>query len=154
MALIGNLPELLLLPVLAAICRQDLHERRIANGAVMLVLALGGVDLVASASDPATIAARAALMGALFVPLAALWHLGAIGGGDVKLMTAAMIWIAPDNAVTFLFITTATGAVMGIAMLLQRQYWHGKSTGDSAQVPYAIAICVGLVVTLLTGHCE
>jgi prepilin peptidase CpaA len=93
-----------------------------------------------------------------------------IGGGDAKLLAAAMLWLGWPAAGFFLLITAVAGGVLSVALLNLRADWLRswlpagpawverlrESGGD---VPYGVAIAVGaliafpqtVVVTALTG---
>lgn len=92
-----------LLPLAAWITWDDWHHRIIRNGTV-LVCALVFVLLAVLTLPAAEMAVRLAA-GAVAAGLCAgLWHLGRMGGGDVKLAAALVPFVAPDHW-AFAFVT-------------------------------------------------
>jgi prepilin peptidase CpaA len=75
---------------------------------------------------------------------------GWIGGGDAKLLAAAMLWLGFEHAVQYVFLVSLLGGVLAAAILAYRnlvpplwlasQHWamrrHDRKTG----VPYGIAL--------------
>jgi len=86
-----------------------------------------------------------------------------LGGGDVKLLAAATLWVPPDIINLFFLIVTVSGAALGFAFLLQR---FGNRPQEEATVaaststttiadrlkrktPYGVAIGIGCGVVAL-----
>jgi prepilin peptidase CpaA len=87
----------------------------------------------------------------------ALFALGVLGGGDVKVIAAASVWTGTAALSPFAFWTTAAGGVLALAMLLARRSMKPADTRpaflnrllDPAKgIPYAVAIAVGAIVSL------
>jgi prepilin peptidase CpaA len=79
-------------------------------------------------------------MGA-FVTLAALFALGIIGGGDVKLLAALALWFDPSSFLKLIVIMALAGGVIslvfgGIHVLRQK----GDKMKTKVMVPYGLAI--------------
>ncbi len=117
-----------------------------------------------------SIALVLAFFGAAFVsamPLQSVWgHLGCgllalvitmvmfaqgwLGGGDAKLLSATVLWIGPDDLVTYLIAVTLLGGVLAIAILayrtmimpswLIRQDWALRLHQQGSGIPYGIAL--------------
>jgi prepilin peptidase CpaA len=110
---------LIVLLVWAAI--EDVCARRIANW-LSLSLLIAGV--VSAAMGTNTIGLSASLGGAvvgLAIPLV-LFALGALGGGDVKLLAAVGAWIGPMRAVEVF----AASAVIGLIIVVVQALMQGK----------------------------
>jgi prepilin peptidase CpaA len=67
-----------------------------------------------------------------------------MGGGDVKLLAALALWIAPLAFVRLLMIMALVGGVLTLAF----GAWHvARRRRDRLAIPYGIAIaCAGLWV--------
>lgn len=109
------LPLLILMSVAAVI---DWRSRRLPNW-LNLVILVAGVGL--SAQGATGIGLGAALAGAAigFVLLFPAFALGALGGGDVKLLTAVGAWTGPLGVLIVLVLTTVLGAVLSVAQAAQ-----------------------------------
>ena len=85
---------------------------------------------------------------------------GWMGGGDVKFMSAASLWVGPGLILQFLFNLALIGALVAILILLTRKYadlWRGVAAkmnviafiielADARKVPYGIPIgCAALL---------
>ena len=123
----------------------DLKSRRISNS-LNAVIALGAplFWLASGLSLWPEIALQIALALGTFSILVVLFAIRAMGGGDVKLLTALALWIAPA---LFLKLIVAT-ALLGGLLTLALGIWHvmGRRK-DRLMVPYGVAIaCAGLWV--------
>lgn len=153
----------------------DVGTRRIPNFitvgglAVALVLRLstGGVDALVGG-----------LLGALLAFLVAfpLFMLKGMGGGDVKLLTAAGAFLGPYSTFVALLATALVGGLLAIVVSFRRKRLGSSLTGtvtvvkglalkaisggevdavptletrDAVTVPYGVAIAVGAVIGLL-----
>lgn len=74
---------------------------------------------------------------AAFAVLAGLFALRAMGGGDVKLLTALALWIEPGWFLKLLVVMALVGGVLTIVM----GAWHvARRQRDRLQIPYGVAI--------------
>ena len=85
---------------------------------------------------------------------------GWIGGGDVKLMTAVMLWIGPQAATSYVIVMAVLGAVLALTLLALRRYsnvyrawapnnWLVNRMVDMAEAgycPYGVAIGIAALV--------
>jgi prepilin peptidase CpaA len=77
----------------------------------------------------------------LFVVFFAMFCLGGMGGGDVKMGTAIALWFSPLATLYFAVITSLAGAVVSIAAWI---YHHKiKRAEGKTEVPYGVAIALG-----------
>ena len=79
---------------------------------------------------------------AAFAVLAGLFALGAMGGGDVKLLTALALWVQPAWFVKLLVVMALLGGVLTI-VLAALHMLRGRK--ERLAIPYGVAIaCAGL----------
>src|SRR5262245_51055405 len=99
--------------------RQDLRMRRIADGLALAVAgsyvlwALSGLALATLTASALAFALLAAA--GLFGAGACAFALGAMGGGDVKLLAAAGLFAGPGLMADFLLVTAVVSGVLAIA---------------------------------------
>lgn len=118
----------------------DLKSRRIANwlnGAIAL-----GAPLFWFASGMAfwpDVAIQVGLALATFAALSILFALRAMGGGDVKLLTALALWIQPMIFLKLLVMMALLGGVLTIGFGM----WHvARRQKDKLAIPYGVAIAL------------
>nr|WP_232844162.1 prepilin peptidase [Allopontixanthobacter sediminis] len=72
-----------------------------------------------------------------FAILAGLFALGAMGGGDVKLLTALALWVKPEWFLEMVIIMALLGGILTIVM----GAWHiARRQRDRLAIPYGVAI--------------
>jgi len=147
---------------LVAAALHDVASRTIPS-AFSLAVGLAGVALRLHAGDLAPALAAAALVFALAM---FAWRLGALGGGDVKLLAAAAL-LPPPSLVPDLLVTVALcGGLLALLVLalrplapraagprprsllartLRAEAWRLRRRGP---LPYAVAIAGGALLTL------
>jgi prepilin peptidase CpaA len=116
----------------------DLRTRQIGNwltGAVALAAPLfwwaSGLTLWPG------IALQVGVALAAFAVLAALFAMRAMGGGDVKLLTALALWIEPLWFVRLLVIMALIGGLLTVVL----GAWHiTRRRKDRLAIPYGVAI--------------
>jgi prepilin peptidase CpaA len=120
----------------AAVC--DWRSRTIPNGlnAGIALLAIpfwwvSGLDLWPD------IALQVGIAAAVFALFIAAYALGAMGGGDVKMIGAVALWLPPMAVLQLLVIMSIAGGVLTLAMVIP--HWIRKTT-DQPEIPYGIAI--------------
>ena len=153
--------------ILAVIAYGDLRTRRIPNGWCIAIAALGLIRIILtdeSASAGYTLGIAAATFSVTFL----LFWYGAIGGGDAKLITAMTLLIGHQNLLTFFFLTSLCGGVLGLAALARdklgpelarlRFASNGRLLREgvppapvTSTVPYGLAIAAAGVITLITA---
>lgn len=140
---------------LAAAAGSDLKFRIIPNRLVLLVAAIGLAIGLTSWPSLLWISAGAAIF--LFCALGLLAHFNWLGGGDVKLITAASLLARPDHIIALLLAIALAGGLLSLIYLAA--YWMLEyktampkriSPGDAYHrpladsVPYGIAILGGV----------
>lgn len=123
----------------------DLRSRTIANW-LNAAVALGA-PLFWWASGLALwpdVALQVGVAAASFALLAGLFALGAMGGGDVKLLTALALWVPPALFLQLLVVMALVGGLLTIVM----GGWHvARRRRERLAIPYGLAIaCAGLWV--------
>ncbi|HEY0283460.1 MAG TPA: prepilin peptidase [Rhizomicrobium sp.] len=89
----------------------------------------------------------------------ALFALGFIGGGDVKLFAAIALWLGFDlDLMNYMLIAALLGGALTVALLLlrrvplparlARQPWLLRLQDDHAGVPYGVALAAGAFLIL------
>jgi prepilin peptidase CpaA len=125
---------------------QDVRTREIANWKNAAVAILAPVWWLAIGLDPwpgmAVQLAVGALVFALFVGAFAM---GQMGGGDVKLVGALSLWLAPLHLLDMLLAMAVIGGALTLAMLVE----HRLRRCDAAiEVPYGVAIAIAGLLAL------
>ena len=119
----------------------DIRSRQIANwlnGAIAL-----GAPLFWWASGLSLwpgVAIQFGIAAATLVVLAVLFAMRAMGGGDVKLLTALALWIPPAQYLNLLLVMALVGGVLTIVV----GSWHiARRQRDRIAIPYGVAIACG-----------
>ncbi len=73
------------------------------------------------------------------IVFALVFALGAMGGGDVKLIGALALWIAPWDFVNFLLIMSILGGVLTLVMAIRHRMLKAETP---LEVPYGVAIAL------------
>src|SRR3546814_6140491 len=73
----------------------------------------------------------------VFLLVAGLFAVGAMGGGDVKMIGAVMLWIPLPLFLPMLMIMAIGGGILSAAMLIHMKL---RPSDKVAEVPYGVAI--------------
>lgn len=128
----------------------DLKSRRIANW-LNLAIAVGApvfwwANGLAIWPD---MAIQLGLAVATFAVLSVLFALKAMGGGDVKLLTALALWIQPQPYLQLLIMM----ALLGGVLTLMFGAWHVmRRQKDRIAIPYGVAIALAGLWTIGTVY--
>jgi prepilin peptidase CpaA len=76
----------------------------------------------------------------VFALFAIAFALGAMGGGDVKLVGALALWLPFQAVVLLLFIMSVAGGVLTLAMFLRHKLARNQG---QLEIPYGVAIAFG-----------
>jgi len=144
----GLLAALAIALVIAA--STDLKSRRIANWLNLSIAAGAPVFWWASGlSLWPDIAIQLGLAFATFAVLSVLFALKAMGGGDVKLLTALALWIAPQPYLQLLIMMALLGGVLTLAF----GAWHVmRRQKDRIAIPYGVAIALAGLWVIGTAY--
>lgn len=136
-------PLALLGPMLAVATVTDLRSRLISNKLNAAIALFSPVSWVVLGLDLSQIGIVLALAAGIFLYFALLFRVGQMGGGDVKLGAALVLWFRPDEVVMYLLATAVAGGVVTLATLV----WHrrGKRPG-SPETPYGLALVAGALL--------
>jgi len=161
-------PELIFVAavlVYAVAAAQDLRQRRISNLLCVAILILG----LARWIMPMQLDAGAWALGtgaAVFVVGTIFFHLGWLGGGDVKLLAASVVLLGVSGTPDFLVLMSILGGVLALVVLMHdrlRRLVKAARQGDAAaaedgsaqrkiQLPYGVAIAIAAPVILFLQH--
>ncbi|WP_299970833.1 prepilin peptidase [uncultured Roseobacter sp.] len=143
-----------------AIAWSDMRHRRIPNRFILLLILGAPLLLIGGQMTPKTMAASFALALCLFFVGSQLFARGWIGGGDVKLICALVLWFPPGPALWFVYLALLFGGVLALIVLVLRlAARRGLVTIGSAQrrlleetlcVPYGVSICAAAAVSFIT----
>jgi prepilin peptidase CpaA len=154
-----------MLALLLAAAWRDVITRTIPDTISVLLLAAGGFGQFHNGVLAIAASAVTALL--LFALLFVLFTRGLLGGGDVKLLTALAVGLAPYDCYRLVVATALSGGLLAIGYLLlsrlkRRQYtitrrslfhrilaverWRIRRHGP---LPYAVAIAAGGAFVLL-----
>ena len=129
--------------VFAAAAVVDGRSRRIPNPLPAGLALLGILRIAVGLASGAGVAAAAldlAAATAVFVVGAVAFRFRLLGGGDVKLIAAAALWLGAAALGPFLLATALAGGALAVGFLLAR---HARREGLAAGLPYGIAIAAG-----------
>lgn len=100
--------------VLLLLAYRDLSQRRLPNVWTGVYVALFLVYAWISGMGWTQVGWHAAIGLIAIALMVVLFVLGVMGGGDVKLWGALMLWVGPQGAVTALVIATLCGSLVGV----------------------------------------
>jgi prepilin peptidase CpaA len=131
----------LLSALLLAACWCDLKSRNIPNGLNLAIALLAvpfwwsiGLDFWPDAALQVGIALL------VFLAFAITFAIGAMGGGDVKLVAAIALWLPWQAVIMLLFIMSVAGGVLTLAMYARHKL--ARKAGQ-LEIPYGVAIAFG-----------
>jgi prepilin peptidase CpaA len=115
----------------------DLRRRQIDNWLNAGIALCAPAFWLASGLSLADIGYQLAVAAAAFTGLAGLFALRAMGGGDVKLLTALALWVSPAWFMRLLIVMSIVGGLLTIIFAV----WHvtRRQPGKIA-IPYGVAI--------------
>jgi prepilin peptidase CpaA len=131
---------------------QDLRTLRIANRVSLATVAAFSLWAAAGVAlgrmSAATVAISIACSLVVFVIAASGFAAGVVGGGDVKLLSAASLFAGPAHLIDFLIVTAMVGGVLGLAFVAGVPIGPAAPAGDGTararrSLPYGPAIAAG-----------
>jgi len=148
---------LAVLPALAIVAGlTDLTSMKIPNWiSGLLILGFFPAALLVGLA-PMTMAIHVAVAVAALLIGMGLFALRLLGGGDVKLMAAACLWLGVSGAGVFVLSTAAIGGLFCLILILARKWlrpylaggsgWLGRLMEPRGDIPYGVAIAAGVLV--------
>ena len=119
----------------------DLRSRTIPNGLnlaiALLALPFWWASGLALWPDAALQAGVAALV---FGAFAGAFALGAMGGGDVKLIAGVALWLPWQAVLALLVLMSRAGGALTLAMLIRKRLARHEA---KLEIPYGVAIAFG-----------
>lgn len=144
--------------VMGAAAFADMRRLTIPN-LLPLLLCASWPLYVAGASSLYGAAGALACATAVFAGGAVLFARGWLGGGDVKLLTAATLWAGVAGTPALLLLTGLLGGVLALVLLLaaglrSRLGRPDAPAGRSAEipVPYGVAIAAAALIVVFSSH--
>lgn len=130
----------LAIALLAAIFT-DARHREIPNMLTLAVALSAPLYWFAAGLDPwPEMALRLAQGGIIFALFLAFFALGAMGGGDVKLIAALALWFDWLVLIKLLFLMSLAGGLLSAAMWINHRRQDSKK---QLEIPYGLAIAFG-----------
>ena len=135
---------------LAIAATTDFLRRKIYNWLVLMIVVLAPVWWWVAGLEPwPEMAIQLGMAVATFAVGAGLFALGAMGGGDVKLISALALWFAPLIYLKFLFLTALIG---GLLTILFAGFHVARRRKDKIAIPYGMAIAAAGLWTIFTAY--
>jgi prepilin peptidase CpaA len=137
--------------LLVAAAAWDLRSYRVPNKLCAALLLL--FVPLAPFLPAGEVGARLAVAALVFAGGVALFHYRLFGGGDVKLLGAAMPWVPPGEAGMALALVALAGGALAVMLELVRRIAPAGASRlmtPGAPIPYACAIAFGVLATYLT----
>lgn len=128
----------------------DLLQRKIYNWLILVLIVLAPVWWWVAGLDlwPG-VAIQLGMALATFAACAALFAIGAMGGGDVKLLAAIALWFAPLAYLKFLFLTALIG---GVLTILFAGFHVIRRRKEKIAIPYGMAIAAAGLWTIFSEY--
>ncbi|GEC58881.1 prepilin peptidase CpaA [Bradyrhizobium japonicum] len=157
--------SLLTILLLLYVATTDIATRLIRNEICLAVAILG---IAGQLSDPVQVAMSVIVAAILLLLLFAIYQLGRIGGGDVKLLVALAVGLPLTGVAQLLTVTALAGGVLALVHLIMRALpYPGLAPAGSslvrrvyaverwrhlrhAPLPYGVAIASGGIWTILS----
>ncbi|PAF46954.1 hypothetical protein BKH46_05825 [Helicobacter sp. 12S02634-8] len=124
--------------ILLWIALTDIFYRTISNTQIIIVISMGAISCWIYG-----IGVHFFFPALLFLVGLVLWYRGLLGAGDVKLMGALSLFINTDLLMSFLFVTSVVGAVIGIVIWGLSFYRKLEPS-----VPYGVGFCASFLFFL------
>lgn len=129
---------LMLAALLIAAAAVDLRKREIPHSVVIAVAVLAIPFWWSTGLSPwPDVALQLGVALLVFCLFALAFVRGWMGGGDVKLLTALVLWLPWPAVVALLVIMSFAGGVLTIATIIHHRM---KKAGGSPEIPYGVAI--------------
>lgn len=125
---------------------QDVRSREIANWKNAAIALLAPLWWLAIGLDPwPCMALQFGVALLVFAVFVAAFALGQMGGGDVKLIGALSLWLAPLHLLDMLLVMSVIGGALTLAMLIEHRVRRDEG---AIEVPYGVAIALAGLLAL------
>jgi prepilin peptidase CpaA len=91
------------------------------------------------------IAIQLAVAGVALLIFAGAFAIGAMGGGDVKLIAALGLWLAPLDFMRMIVWMSIGGGILTVAMLVRHRL---RKLETPLEIPYGVAIAIATIPVL------
>jgi prepilin peptidase CpaA len=94
------------------------------------------------------------MAGIVFAALLYFYARSWMGGGDVKMLTVAFLWIGSEGALLFAMLLCSFSSIHGLAAKLN--WLPSRTSANDARMRIALApsVAAALIGTLLLLHCQ
>ena len=137
----------------------DIATMTIPNWVSIAVVLLFPLAALLAHMTPLQIGIHVGIGVLMFLAGFALFSMGVLGGGDVKVIAAASVWTGLAALTPFAYATTIAGGVLAAIMIVARRTakpsekrpaFLNRLLGPENGIPYAVAIAVGALASLPT----
>ena len=146
----ANIVLVLTAGVLLAAAITDLKRYTISNTYILALVVLF-IVYTAITGRWSTLAWNAGMAALLFVVLFFFYSHAWMGGGDVKILTVAFLWIASDCALLFAILLCVFASIHGAAAKLNWAPSQSTAGDKRARIAFAPSVAAALIGTLLLG---
>jgi prepilin peptidase CpaA len=136
--------------VLFDVARNDLQHYKIQNGSILVLIGLFFVHALLSGrwTDAHWNIVFALLM---FLVMFVIYSFNLIGGGDVKLLSVAFLWVGIDCALAFALLLLLFSGIHAIASKLGWADVRVVENDDRKRIPFAPSIAAAVTVVFMLG---
>ena len=155
------LPLVLPIAVLTLCALSDLTSFTIPNRYVAVLLAGWPVTALATGMAPEEMGVAALCGGIALLVGFGLFAANLLGAGDVKLIAATTLWVAPGALAPFILFTAMLGGALSLLLvafrkgplpaIAYRADWITDLHGRASAMPYGVAIAGGAMIALARG---
>ena len=155
------LPLVLPFAVLTLCAVHDVTSFKIPNRYVAVLLAGWPVLVLTTGVGFAEAGLSAAIGGVVLLVGFALFAFRLLGAGDVKLLAATSLWVAPAQMTAFVLFTAVLGGLLGLFLMIFRARpmpvfaygapWLVQLHERARAMPYGVAIAGGAMIALARG---
>ena len=135
---------------LLAAAAEDMMRLRISNITVLVVL---GSAIVAMAVEGfhGPLWQNAVVFAAILAAGTLAFARNLLGGGDVKILAAAGLWVGVDAAPWLLASVFVAGGVVAVLFIIVRKL-RGRKRSEANRIPYGVAIAAGALFVFGTQY--
>lgn len=131
---------LLLAALLIRAAVTDIRARTISNGLNAAIALMAPLYWIAMGLSPwPDMAVQVGLCLAVFALFVALFAMGMMGGGDVKMLAALALWLPAGALMTLLVLMALLGGVVTLVTLIHHRWTRREG---AVEIPYGVAIAL------------